>query len=335
LACFNRITCFVCFDYLVRPAASNNQKHTARFWLISMNINYNSGAALESLLKSEGLSMRKRFGQNFLINQDIRLRLADALDAQTGDVVWEIGPGLGAMTRILLDRKLAINAFEVDPGFIRILHTLFDNEKGFTLTEGDVLRTWKQQSPAPFLLGNLPYNIAAALIGDMTECRRFFKCMVITVQKEIALRMIATVGTEHYSSFSVLCNSVYRIKKIMTIHSSAFYPRPHVESCGVKLELLANHTQYPAVFYPLVRGLFLSRRKTIKNNLMAFLSASINRSSIGISCGGQIKNQRYFSEMCAYILADNSLTGNERAEDIDLKTFYRLAQTVEDMRILQ
>jgi 16S rRNA (adenine1518-N6/adenine1519-N6)-dimethyltransferase len=146
-----------------------------------MELNYNSGLALEAFLKTEGLGMRKRLGQNFLLNQDIRLRLADALGAQAGEQVWEIGPGLGAMTRILLDRKFQLCAFELDHGFIRVLYRLFGNDAGFTLIEGDVLRTWKSQSPVPYMLGNLPYNIAASLIGDMTEQQRFFKCMVVTV----------------------------------------------------------------------------------------------------------------------------------------------------------
>lgn len=297
-----------------------------------MEINYNSALALESFLKSRGLGMRKRYGQNFLVNPDTRLRLADALDARAGDAVWEIGPGLGAMTAILLNRKLQVQAFEIDTGFIGILHEFFDGETAFSLVEGDVLKTWPLQNPAPFLLGNLPYNIAAALIGGMIEKRRFFKCMVITVQKELALRMAAKPGTGDYSSFSVLCASMYRVKKLMSIHRSSFYPQPHVDSFGVKLELCSCPDRYPAVFYPLVRGLFASRRKIIKNNLADFL---VN----GFVHNGQVRKPPFINEsvddVCDYLLAQNKLSGRERAENLDIETFFRLAQTIDDMRILQ
>jgi len=292
-----------------------------------MEINYNSAAALESFLKTESLGMRKRYGQNFLLNPDIRLRLAAALEAEAGEAVWEIGPGLGAMTRLLLDRELQVRAFEIDPGFIRILHTLFDSEDGFILVEGDVLKTWQAQASAPFLLGNLPYNIAAALMGDMIEKRRFFRRMVVTVQKELAQRMAAHPGTEHYSSFSVLCASVYRIKKLMNIHRSSFYPRPHVDSCGVKLELKADSRRYPPLFYPLVRGLFSSRRKIIRNNLHDFLS--------GLPTNDAGTSPKNTEEMCAYILAENRLSGTERAEDLDIEAFFGLAQSLHDTQYLR
>jgi len=290
-----------------------------------MEINYNSATALESFIKAEGLGMRKRYGQNFLINGDIRLRLSDALEAETGAAVWEIGPGLGAMTRLLIDRKLQVRAFEIDAGFIRILRALFADEAGFTLVEGDALKTWPLQPSAPYLLGNLPYNIAAPLIGGMIEKGLIFKRMIVTVQKELAQRMAARPGTEHYSSFSVLCNSVYSIQKIVNIHSSSFYPRPHVDSCGVKLELSADSRPYPPLFYPLVRGLFISRRKIIRNNLHDFLASLPVPNDAG-------EKPAHTAEICAHILAANKLNGTERAENLDTETFFRLAQTLENMR---
>jgi len=288
-----------------------------------MEINYNSATELDTLLKTEGLAMRKRYGQNFLTNPDARLRLADSLEAKAGDEVWEIGPGLGAMTRLLLDRGFRVKAFEVDPGFIRLLQKIFGKEAGFSLIEGDVLKTWPSQEPAPLLLGNLPYNIAAVLIGDLIEGQRFFRRMVVTVQKELAQRMTAAPGSENYSSFTVLCNSVYHAKKIMSIHRTSFYPQPHVDSCAVKLDHITEH-KYPGLFYPLVRALFASRRKMIKNNLNDFLSAVL---------GDGIENKK-IDEISAELLAMNRLTGMERAENLNLATFAGLAQTLEDMRLL-
>jgi 16S rRNA (adenine1518-N6/adenine1519-N6)-dimethyltransferase len=274
-------------------------------------INYNSAVALRSFLEQEGLGMQKKFGQNFLINPVPRKALADALDCKEGDEVWEIGPGLGAMTTLLLEKKLTVRAFEIDKGFIRTLKEIFAGEKNFHLVEGDVMKTWNTQKNAQFLLGNLPYNIAAVLIAELIEKRRLFTRMVVTVQKEVALRMAAGAGSPDYSSFSVLCASAYKVKPLMTIRPSSFYPQPNVDSMGVLFEN-KNAPEYPPVFYKLVRALFASRRKTVKNNLINFTSSR---------------------DICASVLSENGLTGNERAENLELEVFLSLAKSIENMRL--
>jgi len=283
-------------------------------------INFNSASALRSFLEEEGLGMRKKFGQNFLINPATRQTLVDALGCNACDEVWEIGPGLGAMTALLLEKGLAVKAFEIDTGFIRVLKRVFSEEKKFSLVEGDVMKTWSAQKPAQFLLGNLPYNVAAALLADLIEKGRLFTRIVVTVQKEVALRMAAAAGSPCYSSFSVLCASAYRVKPLMTIRPSSFYPQPNVDSMGVLLERRsADSPQVPSVFFPLVRALFASRRKTIKNNLSAFVSARLGENA---------------QDVCAVILRENGLSGNERAEELSLDCFVSLAKSIENMRIL-
>jgi 16S rRNA (adenine1518-N6/adenine1519-N6)-dimethyltransferase len=284
-----------------------------------MELNYNSVAELRAFLERSGLGTRKRYGQNFLINPAVRRSLVDALESESGAAVWEIGPGLGAMTALLLEKGLLVRAFEVDPGFARVLRELFDATPGFTLVEGDVMKTWPSQPAAPYLLGNLPYNIAAALIADLIIKGCFFRRAVITIQREVALRMAAHPGSADYSSFSVLCASVYKIKPLALIRAASFYPRPNVDSRGVRLELRddINSLTYPSVFYPLVRRLFAARRKMIKNTLRDFINS------------GTTENPESLTEE---ILAQNRLTGSERAENLSLETFAALARTVEDMR---
>lgn len=288
-------------------------------------INYNSASALRSFLERENLGMRKKFGQNFLINPDVRQKLADALGVETGAEVWEIGPGLGAMTTLLLDKGLNVKAFEIDAGFIRILKKMFADDKNFSLIEGDVLKTWSTQKPAMFFLGNLPYNIAAVLLADLIEKNRLFKRMVVTVQKEVAFRMTAKAGSKDYSSFSVLCASAYKVKPLMTIRPSSFYPRPNVDSMGLLLEEDTEtvKTPKPAVFYQLVRALFASRRKTIKNNLSAFVASGIYEFPYGTEK----------TEICHALLSENGLSGSERAEELEVKVFQSLAKSIENMRI--
>jgi len=285
-------------------------------------INYNSAAGLRAFLEEEGLGMRKKFGQNFLINPATRQALVETLGANNGDEVWEIGPGLGAMTALLLERGLAVRAFEIDAGFIRILKRVFAEEESFNLVEGDVMKTWSGQKTAPFLLGNLPYNVAAALLADLIEKGRLFSRIVVTVQKEIALRMAASAGSANYSSFSVLCASAYRVKPLMLIRPSSFYPQPNVDSMGVLLEN-KNPSVYPAVFYPLVRSLFASRRKTIKNNLTGFISSRMGNLPAGASA----------QDVCAAILLENGLNGMERSENLEMEVFLSLAKSIDNVRI--
>jgi 16S rRNA (adenine1518-N6/adenine1519-N6)-dimethyltransferase len=285
-------------------------------------INYNSAAALRAFLDKEGLGMRKKFGQNFLINPETRKALVEALGAKSGDEVWEVGPGLGAMTALLLENALAVRAFEIDSGFIRILKLKFAEEERFTLIEGDVMKMWKDQKTSSFLLGNLPYNVAAALLADLIENGRLFSRVVVTVQKEVALRMAARAGTPDYSSFSVLCASAYKVKPLMLIRPSSFYPKPNVDSMGVLLENM-NSGAYPSIFYPLVRALFASRRKTVKNNLSVFLASRQGNFPGGAST----------QDVCAAILRENALDGMERAESLETDVFLSLAKSLENMRL--
>jgi 16S rRNA (adenine1518-N6/adenine1519-N6)-dimethyltransferase len=281
-----------------------------------MDINYNSAAALQTFLAENGLGMRKKFGQNFLINPGVRQSLASALEAQAGDSVWEIGPGLGAMTSLLLEQGLCVRAFEIDSGFVRILKELFSANANFALVEGDVLKTWPTQPAVPYLLGNLPYNIAATLLADFIEQGHFFKRIIVTVQREVAQRMAAPPGSADYSSFSVLCASAYRVKPLTVIKSASFYPRPRVDSQAVLLEQKPQ-TEYPACFYPLVRRLFSARRKTIKNNLTAFFASRGKAATLP-----------------AEALAQCGMNGGRRAEDLAIDEFLALAKTIEDMGIL-
>ena len=293
-----------------------------------IELNHNSAASLKAFLDDNGLGMRKKFGQNFLINPGVRQALVDALDAPAGEAVWEIGPGLGAMTRPLLQRGLSVRAFEIDPGFVCALGRLFAGDPGFALVEGDVMKTWPTQPPAPYLLGNLPYNIGSALLADFVEKGLFFRRMVVTVQREVALRMAAAPGGADYSSFSVLCASAYRVRPLMVIKGASFYPRPNVDSQGVLFELLEDAEgkprakSLPGCFYPLVRGLFSSRRKTIRNNLAAFLAR-------GGKCAGLNP-----SDAAAALLAKSGLDGGLRAESLRVEDFAALAKTAGDMRVL-
>lgn len=239
---------------------------------------YDSPIALKAFLDARGMAMQKKFGQNFMVNRAHRERLIDALGIEEGTSVWEIGPGLGAMTASLLDRGAKLTAFEIDRGFCVVLREIFADKPGFRLVEGDVLKKWEdiaRLDGAPSrLFGNLPYNIAAAIVGDMISEGLRFDTIVITVQKEVALRMAAKPGTEDYSSFSVLCQWAYQVAPLMDLAAGSFWPRPNVTSRGIKMTKRPDwpRCSSPETFMAILRALFSSRRKMIRNNFAAWLA---------------------------------------------------------------
>lgn len=243
-----------------------------------MTIAYDSPAAIKTFLEAEGLAMSKRFGQNFLVDRNAREKLCAAVESAVGTSeprhIWEIGPGIGSITSLLLEKGHRVTAFEIDHGFARILRDLFGDNPRFTLVEGDVLKTWQGQLAAglpDIVFGNLPYNVALAIVGDLLESGTVPARMVFTVQKEAAQRIVSSPGTKDYSSFSVLCLSVCKGKILYDIGASAFWPRPRVTSSVISLAPRPDPVAASdrAGFSRFVRGAFASRRKTLRNNLAA------------------------------------------------------------------
>jgi 16S rRNA (adenine1518-N6/adenine1519-N6)-dimethyltransferase len=308
---------------------------------------YNSGGAIRAFLLERGMGIRKKWGQHFLVNARARSVLADALEIKAGDGVFEIGPGIGAMTSLLLEKGARVRAFEIDPGFSSILKDLFPAES-FTLVPGDVLKTWEENDDgSPFLLGNLPYTIAAVLVGNLIEKGRLFRRMAITVQKEVAFRMMARPGCRDYSSISVLCASVYDIKLLMTLKAASFYPPPRVDSAALLFtprngkgneegnsegneerkqegNSEGNGSGNRPMFAPLVRALFAARRKTAANNLEHFLAFS------GILHSGGPRSR--FRDAAETLLLQCGISPKERAENLDYGSFNALADALEKYR---
>jgi 16S rRNA (adenine1518-N6/adenine1519-N6)-dimethyltransferase len=288
-----------------------------------LKINYDSPTELRAFLDARGLGMRKKLGQNFLINPHARSRLLDALEFNPGDDVWEVGPGLGAMTSGLMERGARVTAFELDPAFCRVLGEEFGDKNEFLLAEGDVLKTWQNARGGDYLLGNLPYNIAAALLADFIEKKKFFKRIVVTVQREVALRMMARPGSPDYSSFSVICASAYKLGPLMVLKGASFYPQPKIDSQGVRLDLLDEPAAHSRLFQPLTRALFSSRRKTIKNNLINFSNSVILK--------GKGFEAAQANRVGLEALAKSGISGDRRAETLDVADFETLAQALEEI----
>lgn len=239
-------------------------------------MNHQSPSEIRSRLAELGLRLQKRWGQNFLINRSAGERIIALAEPRAEALVWEIGPGLGALTEplLLLVRRLVV--FEIDHGLIGHLQREFGAHPAFRLVAGDALKRWResyQQEAPEAIIGNLPYSSASALVGSFAEERLAVPRLVFTVQRELARRMNATPGGKNYSSFSVLCQSAFRVRECFELKPGSFYPAPAVTSTVVLLTPrsppLCPEAGEWAHFLRVLRALFRSRRKTIRNNLLA------------------------------------------------------------------
>ncbi|MDR2489966.1 MAG: 16S rRNA (adenine(1518)-N(6)/adenine(1519)-N(6))-dimethyltransferase RsmA [Spirochaetaceae bacterium] len=276
---------------------------------------YNSGQKISIFLEKYGLAAQKKFGQNFLINPGARKKINDALELPAGGTVWEIGPGLGAQTCALLAGGAYVTAFEIDKGFCALLNGMFAArcKQRWHLVEGDVLQTWKTARPSGesgdiYLLGNLPYNIAGTVIAGFIENGVFFKRAVITVQKELGIRLLAKRGDPSYSALSALCQALYRTSRVALLGPANFYPAPNVDSVALRLDLKTevDDAVFLPGFFQFQRAMFAKRRKTIKNNLEAYLA---------------LKKP---SGNAAALLQNAALSAGLRAETMTLEDFIRL-----------
>lgn len=278
---------------------------------------YNSPAELKAFLEENGMAMQKKFGQNFMLNQSAREKIVEALEVKENMNVWEIGPGLGCMTDIILHKDCNVSVFEIDRGFIKSLHSFFEEfekKSKFSIIEGDCLKTWKKhfettsQKPER-LMGNLPYNIAATFIADTVSYGVIPEKCIYTIQKEVADRMTAKPGTENYSSFSVICQYAYNSKNIITLAPGNFWPKPNVASTAVLLEKKQDIPQLddPKLFFTLIHTLFSSRRKTVSNNIKQILPKDINAEEVFVSSG---------------------INPQDRAENLGVEKFVALSQVL-------
>ncbi len=284
------------------------------------NLNYDSPVEIERVLKASGLAMTKKFGQNFLINGQMRSRLVSLMEVEEGMRVWEIGPGLGAVTHMLLREGVNLTAFEIDHGFVKILNEqAFNDEDNFTLVEGDALKTLfkKRLLPLPErIVGNLPYNVGSVMIAKLIEESYLPPIMVFTLQKEVVERMVSKVGSESYSSFSVLTQIDYENTLALKLSRGSFWPSPNVESAVVVMKRREQSLvpgSHRETFLTLLRAIFAQRRKTLRNNLQSSLYGN---------------NGKEFVEK---ILLLSSLDGGERAEALPVSKIVDLAAAIDSI----
>ena len=217
---------------------------------------------------------RKRFGQNFLVDQNIIRKIIDAIRPQPGETLVEIGPGLGAITEPLLERAGHLHVVEIDRDLIERLHQRFTAAQ-LTVHQGDALAFDFAALPAPLrVVGNLPYNISTPLLFHLAGFAGQVRDMTFMLQKEVVMRMVAEPGSADYGRLSVMLQFRFRMARLFDVPPGAFHPAPKVTSSIVRMVPIpvAELPDCDAeLFAQLVSAAFSQRRKTLRNTLRGLM----------------------------------------------------------------
>lgn len=222
----------------------------------------------------EGHFARKRFGQNFLVDNSVIDRIVRAVAPKPDDTVIEIGPGLGALTTELLRAHGRLTVVELDRDLAARLPDTCKGLGTLTLHQADALRfdfrTLQEDGKPLRVVGNLPYNISTPLIFHLLEHANIIHDMHFMLQKEVVERMAAAPGNGDFGRLTVMLQYRCRVEPLFPVPAGAFRPAPKVESAVVRL---VPHTTLPypaqdeALFARLVSTAFTLRRKTLRNTL--------------------------------------------------------------------
>lgn len=235
---------------------------------------------VSNFLKDKQFCPSKKLGQNFLINPQIKQRIVNAANLQPKDIVLEIGPGVGAITSILLTHKIKLIAIEVDKRLAELLTTKLKTYNNFTLYNIDALKVdWDKilfeytQSSDVKLVANLPYSISSLLVLKIIRSQLISQATIM-VQKEMADRLCAKVGTHAYNMFTILVQLFLDVQKWFDVDPSNFSPKPKVQSCVIQLTKKQPVSDlYDISDFEVIDNFlhlaFSNKRKTLVNNLIA------------------------------------------------------------------
>ena len=214
------------------------------------------------------MKTRKRFGQHFLHDPGVLKRIVEAVAPAPGDILVEIGPGEGALTRPLLERIGHLTAIEIDRDLAARLTAEFPADR-LTVITADVLDyDFSVFPPGTRVVGNLPYNISTPILFHLARHAGRLRDLHFMLQLEVVQRMVAKHSTPDYGRLSVMLQTRFRMHKLFNVAPGAFRPPPKVDSAVVRLVPLVEKQDWDqAVLEKVVREAFSSRRKTLRNAL--------------------------------------------------------------------
>ena len=240
-----------------------------------MKKNYNKKPFKEHNLIQEGeVRAKKHLGQHFLKDEKVAERISESLSYKGYDYVLEIGPGMGVLTKYLLQKAPELHVIEIDTESVSYLNEHYPKLEG-KIHEQDFLKydistVFNGEQFA--IIGNFPYNISSQIVFKMLELREYIPEFSGMFQKEVAQRMCEKEGSKTYGILSVLVQAFYEAEYLFTVPPSVFNPPPKVDS-GVLRFVRREDFSLPCdekLFFRVVKTAFQQRRKTLRNSLKIF-----------------------------------------------------------------
>lgn len=220
---------------------------------------------------------KKALGQHFLTDLSIASRIASTLDDYVGVPVMEVGPGMGVLTRFLLDKSHDVTVAEIDTESVEYLHDNFPALEG-RIVEGDFLKLDLREfygGRECCVIGNYPYNISSQIFFHVLDFKDIVTCCSGMLQREVAERLAAPAGTKTRGILSVLLQAWYRVEYLFTVSESVFNPPPKVKSGVIKMTRngVTDLGCDEKLFKTVVKTTFGQRRKTLRNTVKSLVPA--------------------------------------------------------------
>lgn len=233
---------------------------------------------MSELLEKNGFKLKKKFGQNFIIDENVINSIIDKSLIDKETLVIEVGPGAGSLTYKLGQAAKNVLCYEIDDTLKNVLESNIGDLNNVEIIYGDFLKAnvlkdlEKYDYSKLYVVANLPYYITTPIIIKIIEDKILVDKMVVMVQKEVGERFKATPGSKEYGSLSVFLDYYFDVRKLMDISSNVFIPRPNVDSIIVEFKKKEHiyELKNNEVFFKLIRDSFTQKRKTLRNNLKGY-----------------------------------------------------------------
>ncbi len=265
---------------------------------------------VKQILKERGFRFNKQFGQNFLTDDGLLSQIAG--DADCADTVLEIGAGAGTLTRVLSRFAPKVVAFEIDKNLKDVLAVTLADCPNVQLVMGDVMKYSTAEIESLCggtysVVANIPYYITTPLLMKFIEEGKNVRSLTLTIQKEVAERLVAKPATKQYGAITVAVDSVADVEITRILPKELFYPQPNVDSAVVNIVL--KRDKYPIddakAFRKTVKTAFAMRRKTLVNNIAvgfqtdkATAESVLHDCNLGATCRGEELSTQQFVELC-------------------------------------
>ena len=273
---------------------------------------------LKTLWKKHEFRPVKRLGQNFLIDKNVRDNILKEAKLTGESVVVEIGAGFGVMSLEIAERCKRLFAVEKDKKICNIMSPIFGEVKGIELVCDDVLDldicSLAQGGKKLIILGNIPYYITTPVIEKIICQRQCIERAEIVIQDEVASRIVASPGSKDYGALTCFVQFYTRAEKVFKISKNSFYPRPKVDSCLLKLEVLEESevkVRDKDLMFRIIHKAFSQRRKKVLNSLSHGKFLSLEKEAWG------------------KVLKSCGIDALSRAEDLSLYDYARISDSVE------